>query len=173
MNTGETKQRDPDNTIDVVLRSELWWEAPPDLTKQLLSLVDNPAVLNPKNSVSPYHFQMIPPGKLQPGKYYSLLVLILTCVALWISLSSAWQFYDMLGTEFGLNTIIIQIQNVFHSGLQQIYQDLPAIHYLVELVSTLYEKMYWLLNWLFIAVILWLALDGFSPGPTLPRQQLS
>ena len=70
-----TPHRDPDDGLDSLLRYELRWEAPPELTARLLLLIPAAAPL----------------AIDRPKSWYSALVAVLTAVALGLSLAVAWQ----------------------------------------------------------------------------------
>jgi hypothetical protein len=139
-------QHDPahDDRLDAILRTELRWEAPPDLTTRLLNLVPGGAL-----------FGLIPePAK--PKQWYSTLVLVLTAVAVGLSLAVAWRFYSLVGAELGLGVMLVQLREAPALGLQQLYESLPASRQVVALLVAVRDQLHWLL----LAVVLWLAFDN-------------
>ncbi|NTU79565.1 MAG: NAD-glutamate dehydrogenase [Chloroflexales bacterium] len=137
--------RDPDDRLDSVLRHELRWEAPPELTARLLSLIPGAPML----AIAP----------ARPKTWYSMLVLVLTAVALGLSLAVAWQIYSVVGAELGLAAIIEQLRYAPMIGLQRLYEALPASRQAVAVLVAVRDQLHWLL----LAIILWLALDGWQP----------
>jgi hypothetical protein len=143
-NNPELAPRDPDDALDQMLRQELRWEAPSMLTAQLLALVPGAPVL------------YIP---ARPKSWYSWLVLVLTAVAIGLSLAVAWQVYSLVSAELGFGAILLQLRDAPAVGLQRLYQALPASRQLVALLVAVRNQLHWLL----LALVLWLALDGWQP----------
>lgn len=137
--------RDPEDGLDALLRAELRWEAPPELTARLLSLVPAVSLL----------------GNLpaRPKPWYSTLVFVLTAIAVGLSLAVAWQVYGALGAELGLTAVFEQLRLAPLIGLQRLYETLPASRQAVEVVVAVRDQLHWLL----LAMVLWLALDGWQP----------
>lgn len=145
MSTNDTEPtRDPDDALDGILRQELRWEAPPELTALLLAMIPGAPLL------------MLAP---RPKPWYSMLVLILTAVALGLSFAVAWQVYGLVGAELGLAGIIEQLRYAPLIGLQRLYEFAPASRYVIEVLVVVRDQVHWLL----LALVLWLALDGWQP----------
>jgi hypothetical protein len=138
-----TLHRDPDDGLDSVLRHELRWEAPPELTARLLLLI--PTV--PALAID------------RPKTWYSALVAVLTAVAIGLSLAVAWQVYSAVGAELGLAAILEQLRYAPAIGLQRLYEALPASRQAVAVLDAVRAQLHWLL----LAIVLWLALDGWQP----------
>ena len=138
-----TPHRDPDDGLDSLLRYELRWEAPPELTARLLLLIPAAAPL----------------AIDRPKSWYSALVAVLTAVALGLSLAVAWQVYSAVGAELGLAAIVEQLRYAPGIGLQRLYEALPASRQAVQVLDTVRAQLHWLL----LAIVLWLALDGWQP----------
>jgi hypothetical protein len=136
--------RDPEDGLDALLRQELRWECPPELTARLLSLVPGLARV---------------PAPVRPKTWYSMLVLVLTAVAVGLSLALAWQFVGALGAELGFAAILEQLGNAPAVGLDRLYQALPASRQVVAVLVAVRDQLHWLL----LAIVLWLALDGWQP----------
>lgn len=137
--------RDPEDGLDSLLRHELRWECPPDLTVRLLNLIPGApalAVAAPR-----------------PKSWYSMLVLVLTATAIGLSLAVAWQVYSAVGAELGLAVILEQLRYAPAIGLQRLYEALPASRQAVAMIVALRDQLHWLL----LAIVLWLALDGWQP----------
>jgi hypothetical protein len=135
--------RDPDDGLDSLLRHELRWEVPPELTARLLLMIPGSAPL----------------ALVRPKTWYSGLVAVLTAVAIGLSLAVAWQVYSAVGAELGLAAIFEQLRYAPAIGLQRLYQALPASRQAVALLEVVRAQIHWLL----LAVVLWLALDGWQP----------
>lgn len=142
----EQLTREPDDSLDLILRHELCWQAPDELTARLLALIPGapviPAIVTAR-----------------PKSWYSLLVLVLTAVAIGLSLAVAWQFYSLVGVELGLGAMIEQLQAAPAVGLQRLYEALPGSRNVVAVVVAIRDQLHWLL----LAIVLWLALDGWQP----------
>ena len=102
-------------------------------------------------------FVVSPPPR--PKSWYSLLVLALTAVAIGLSLAVAWQLYNTVGIEFGFAASLEQLRNAPLLGLQRLDEALPASRPAVAVLIALRDQLHWLL----LALVLWLALDGWQP----------
>lgn len=145
--------REPDDSLDQILRQELRWEAPPELTMRLIGLIPGAALVG------------IPATPARPQSWYSMLVLVLTAVAVGLSLAVAWQLYSTVGAELGFGAVLTQIQQAPGIGLQRLYDALPISRDIVALLVAVRDQLHWLL----LAVVLWLALDGWQPRVSLRR----
>ncbi len=143
----EAAARDPEDGLDSLLRHELHWQAPPELTTCLLGLIPNAPLM------------ALALARPRPQSWYSILVLILTSVAVGLSLAVAWQIYGALGTQLGLASVLESLRDAPLIGLQRLYETLPASRQLVAMLVAVRDQIHWLL----LAVILWLALDGWQP----------
>ena len=156
MNTPcELPPREPEDALDQILRQELRWDVTPLLTAQLLALIPGPPVLMPT--------------LVRPKSWYRLLVLVLTAVAIGFSLAMAWQIYSLLGTQLGIEMMLTQIQDAPGAGLQQLYDALPISRQFVGVLVAVRNQLHWLL----LAVVLWLALDGWQPRRLSQRHTTS
>lgn len=163
MNTNQTIQRDPEDALDVILKQELCWQAPPDLTSNLLRLVSSAttsAAQVPVSLSSP-----------RPRTWYTFAVMILTSITVGLSLALAWQIYGVVGAELGLVELWHQIQTIISSSLEWLYNKLPAAHYVVSFIGSAYTQTSWLLNWILVALVLWLVLDTSSSRTERQHQQ--
>jgi hypothetical protein len=143
--TPEQPGREPDDRLDTLLRHELRWEAPPELTARLLGLVPGVALLG-----------VAPP---RPKSWYSMLVLVLTAIAVGLSLAVAWQIFGAVTTELGLAGYLEQLRYAPAVALERLYEALPASRQLVAVLVAVRDQLHWLL----LAIVLWLALDGWQP----------
>jgi hypothetical protein len=55
------------------------------------------------------------------------------------------------------------------AGLEWLYAQVPALSTVVEVLGSVRDQLHWLLA----ALVLWLALDGWSPRAEMPQQQAS
>lgn len=140
----KTPSRDPDDRLDAVLRQELHWETPPEVSARLLALV-------PGNQVP----ALAVPAPPRPQSWYSMLVLMLTAAAVGLSLGVAWQFYGTVGAELGLIAMFEQLRYAPLIGLQRLYDALPASRQVVAILLVIRDQIHWLL----LAIMLWLAFD--------------
>ncbi|MBX0327432.1 anti-sigma factor [Oscillochloris sp. ZM17-4] len=148
----ELPPREPEDTLDQILCQELRWEVPPMLSAQLLALVPGAPVVSV-------------PRMARPKSWYSMFVLLLTAVAIGLSLAVAWQLYSAIGVELGLGAMLTQLQAAPALGLQRLYDALPASRQVVSLLVAVRDQLHWLL----LAVVLWLALDGWQPRRSSQR----
>jgi hypothetical protein len=140
----ERYTRDPDDRLDALLRQELRWEAPPELTLRLLGLIPGAPLL------------AAPP---RPKTWYSMVVLVLTAMAIGLSLAVAWQVLGTVSAELGFAAVLEQLRHAPGLGLQRLYEELPASRQVVALLAAIRDQLHWLL----LAIVLWLALDGWQP----------
>jgi hypothetical protein len=152
--------REPEDTLDQVLRAELAWQAPPELTNQLLSIVQQAAASEPVA-------RPVPPAR--PQTWYTVLVSILTALAMTLSLLVAWQFYGALSTELGIAEWWAQAQQLPAAGLAWLDAHLPVLRMALDILGSSQEYVQWLLA----AIVLWLALDGWAPANQAQQQQVS
>lgn len=144
--------RDPDDTFDALLRHELRWEVPAELSARLLALVPNAALVSV-------------PAAVRPKSWYSMLVLVLTAVAIGLSLAVAWQFYSLVSAELGLSAALDQLRVAPMIGLQRLYDALPVSRNVVAVLVAVRDQLHWLL----LAIVLWLAVDGWQPRQVRQR----
>lgn len=137
-------EREPDDTLDRLLRVELHWEAPADLTVRLLQLI-------------PHATQ--PPVRSAPNRWYSRIMFLLTIAIMTLSLAIAWWVYGMIIAELGLTVLIEQLRSIPLLLLQQLYMSFPALRLFVDLLASVQDQLHWLL----LAMILWLAADSWQP----------
>ncbi len=166
---------EPEDALDAVLRTELSWQAPPELSSRLVALAQEQSLI----AVAATAQVLTMPDEHQtaavdtpahPGMGYSIMVIVLTSVAVGLSFTVAWRFYDVIIAELGLVGVWSQIQATIAMGLDWLYAELPASRQVVSAVGSLYQQVYWLLNWLLVAIVLWLALDGYSAGGSVQQQ---
>lgn len=158
MHSDERLHHMSDDTLDGILREELRWQVPSELTNQLLLLVsDTPPFFQPSVAGAAYI-------RSSPRTWYSVLVMVLTSVCVGLSFAVAWQFYGVVGTELGLMDMWHQIQATMSNAFQWLYHEFPMTRTLISVLVSTYEHTYWVLNWLLVSLILWLALDGSSPS---------
>ncbi len=147
----EQYTRDPDDRLDTLLRQELRWEAPPELTMRLLSLIPGAPLL--------------PVAPARPKTWYSMLVLVLTATAIGLSLAVAWQVLGAVSAELGFAAVLEQLRDAPAIGLQRLYDELPATRQVVAVLAAIRDQLHWLL----LAAVLWLALDGWQPRRSVVR----
>jgi hypothetical protein len=158
------------NTLDQTIRNELHRYAPPNLTARLLVqaaiAADNAngitATTHPTIGTDEY-----PPNRTQPGTWYSLVVFVLTSLAMGLSVALAWEFYHLLDEGLGLAAAWHNSCFAFEQGLQYMYATVPITQTLVHGATLLYEQATWVFHWVLVAILLWLGLDAYTPMPQL------
>lgn len=136
---------EPEDVLDHVLRAELRWQSPPELTMRLCRLAQSSAPLIQSQS--------------QAQTRFSFLILLLMVVAGGLSLATIWQAYWANGLEPGLGAVWQPTVETFSQGMSTVYEQLPFVRTLIEFLMIVQEQ----LHWVFIATVLWLALDGWAP----------
>ena len=144
-------------SLDMVLRSELYWVAPAALTAQLLALTGAPMLAG---------FGARP----RPKGWYVTVVYLLTAAAVGLSLAVAWQFFGMLMAQIGLGDALSQLWAAPAQGLAQLAQQaraLPGSQVVISFANKLHDQLLWLL----LVAVLWAALDKWNPSFSLNRQR--
>ena len=145
--TSPDPEREADDTLDRLLRVELHWEAPPDLTVRLLSLLPD--------APQPHGL----PVRSASHSWYRRLMLLLTMAITTLSLAIAWWVYGAISAELGLTALIEQLRSTPPLLLQQLYLLFPVLRLFVDLLASVQDQLHWLL----LAMILWLAADSWQP----------
>lgn len=172
-------ERPEEQLLDQVLRSVLAWQAPPEVTERLIRLVPtitvSAAVSHPPNQADlETHDRGATTVAPHPSRWYSILVMILTTMAVGVSFAVTWQFYGMLGTELGLNQAWSDLQVKVAWYIQQVREEVPLLSTVADTIMVFYGQASWLLSWLLLAIVLWLAFDNqTTTGAEMQRQQQS
>ena len=147
-------------TLDVVLRAEMRWEAPAALTAQLLALVGTPAVV-----------AQPAPARARPRGWYVTAVYGLTAAVVALSLLIAVQLVGALADQVSLGAAITQLLALPGQGLLYLTQAIPQSRFVLDFMQRVYEQLLWLL----LVAVLWAALDKWSIPISFgrPRQQAS
>jgi hypothetical protein len=141
-------------SLNMVLRSELYWVAPAALTAQLLALAAAPAGA----------------ARPRPKGWYVTVVYVLTALAIGLSLAVAWQFVGLLLAQIGFADALNQLLAAPAQGLAQLMQQvqtLPGSQSFIAFAEKLREQLLWLL----LVAVLWAALDKWYPSFSLSRQR--
>jgi hypothetical protein len=146
--------RDPDDAFDMLLRSEMHWEAPPELSARLFALVPGGLGLLPTPLV-----------KAQPKLWVRVLTLALTILALIVSFVIAIQVYGSLASELGFTTWWEQLQALPTLATGWFFDTVPGAGVVVAVLGSVRDQLHWLLA----ALLLWVALDGWTPSFTRRR----
>ncbi|NJP05216.1 MAG: hypothetical protein HC837_06100 [Chloroflexaceae bacterium] len=161
MHTPTNPQAHQYDALDAVLREELCWEVPADLTQRLLTMV--PAVESKATtSVAAAHC----PRRPQP--WYTALVMLLTIATVTLSLMIGWQLAQFVSVSLGLVEFWHGLQQAPAAALAWFYEQLPGSRTVIEFALSLQDQLYWLL----VAVVIWLTLDGL-PNRRQVQQQAS
>jgi hypothetical protein len=134
-------------TLDVVLRAEMRWEAPAALTAQLLALVNAPAV-----AVQQVHVRARPRG------WYVTAVYGLTAAVVALSLLIAVQFVGALADQVSISVAITQLLALPGQGLSYLTQELPQSRFVLDFMLRVRDQLMWLL----LVAVLWAALDKWN-----------
>jgi hypothetical protein len=154
------RYRRPHQALDMALRAELQWKAPPALTAQLLAI----AVAGPMALVAPQFM-----ARQRPKRWYVTVVYLLTAAAIGLSLAIAWQFLVLLAAQIGLGDALTQLLAAPSQGLAQLMRALPLSQNTIDLFLKVREQLLWLL----LAAVLWAVVDKWNPQFSLRRGQIS
>ena len=139
-------------TLDVLLRAELRWEAPTDLTTRLLALAVTAPLL---------------PLPVRPSRWYVNLIYALTVAVVAISLAVAWQLFGALVTQLGVVDATTELLALPGRALQQLTQAMPESRYAIDLFTRVRDQLIWLL----LVAILWAALDRWNVPSFIQQRQ--
>ena len=138
-------------SLDVVLRAEMRWEAPAALTAQLLALVNAPTV-----AVQQAAAQV--PARARPRGWYVTAVYALTVAVVALSLLIAMQFVGALADQVSIGAAITQLLALPGQGLSYVTQALPQSRYVLDFAMHVRDQLLWLL----LVAVLWAALDKWN-----------
>src|SRR5215213_1590271 len=138
-------------TLDVVLRAEMRWEAPAALTAQLLALVNAPAV-----AVQQAAFHV--PVRAKPRGWYVTAVYGLTITVVALSLLIAVQLVGALADQVSISAAITQLLALPGQGLSYVTQELPQSRFVLDLFLRVRDQLLWLL----LVAVLWAGLDKWN-----------
>lgn len=152
----------PQLAFDTMLRSELAWQAPADLTARLMSL----AMAGPAALVTPPPVAV--PARVMPKRWYVVTVYLLTAAAIGLSLAIAWQFISLMAAQMGVGDALSQLMAAPSMGFERLLQMLPVSSGTISFALKVREQLLWLL----LVAILWAIVDKWNPQFSLQREQL-
>jgi len=138
-------------TLDVVLRAEMRWEAPAALTAQLLALVNAPAVAMQQAASQV-------PVRARPRSWYVTAVYGLTVAVVTLSLLIAVQLVGALADQVSISAAITQLMALPGQGLSYLTQTLPQSRFVLDFILRVRDQLMWLL----LVAVLWAALDKWN-----------
>ena len=139
-------------TLDVVLRAEMRWEAPAALTSQLLALVNAPAAALAPATMRPA------PARPAPRGWYVTAVYGLTAAVVALSLLIAVQLVGALTDQVSIGAAITQLLALPGQGLSYLTQTLPLSRFVIDFFFKVRDQLVWLL----LIAVLWAALDKWN-----------
>jgi len=151
------RYRRPQQALDMALRSELQWQAPAALTANLLALA----------ALGPAALAMAPAARMQPKRWYVVVVYLLTATAIGLSLAIAWQLVGLLAAQMGIGEAISQLVGAAGQGYEQIIRMLPVS----QTTWTYFLRAREQLLWLLAVAVLWAVVDAWNPQFGLRRGQ--
>ena len=146
-----TAYRRQHQTLDVVLRAEMRWEAPAALTAQLLALVNTPAA-----AVQQVAGQV--PVRARPRGWYVTAVYALTAAVVALSLLIAVQLVGALADQVSISAVITQLLALPGQGLSYVTQELPQSRFVLDFFLRVRDQLMWLL----LVAVLWAGLDKWN-----------
>jgi hypothetical protein len=158
-------------TLDVVLRAEMRWEAPAALTSQLLALVHAPAELMAQQALAgpftPAVSMRPAPVRPAPRGWYVTAVYGLTAAVVALSLLIAVQLVGALTDQVSLGAAITQLLALPGQGLSYLTQTLPVSRFVIDFFFKVRDQLVWLL----LIAVLWAALDKWNIPLSFGGQQ--
>ncbi|MEM8534350.1 MAG: hypothetical protein AAGF95_26115 [Chloroflexota bacterium] len=150
--------RQRQHSLDVVLRTEMRWETPADLTARLLNMAANPALFaNPSVMLQP-----------RPKGWHVVMVYTITIMAVILSIAMGVQLFGLVAAQVGLQSTIDQIVAWPSLAIAQLIQIIPESRYLIDFF--LHARTY--LSWLLCVALVWAVLDRWTPQMSSGGQQV-
>ena len=141
-------------SLDVVLRAEISWEAPAALTARLLAIAANPTAAL-EAPVVPVLPRMAQPVPARPKTWFVGVVYALTLMIIALSLLVAWQVVGALLAQVEPGAILTQLLALPQQGLTYLIAKLPQARYAVDFLLRVRVQLMWLL----LVAVLWAVLD--------------
>jgi hypothetical protein len=145
-------------TLDVVLRAEMRWEAPAALTAQLLDLIHAPYLAvqqaHPQVPVRAESLHV----EARPRSWYVTAVYGLTAAVVALSLLIAVQLVGVLADQVSISAAITQMLALPGQGLSYLTQELPQSRFVLDFLLRVRDQLMWLL----LVAVLWAALDKWN-----------
>jgi hypothetical protein len=145
-------------TLDVVLRAEMRWEAPAALTAQLLALVNAPAVAVQQAAAQVPLRAESRRMEGRPRGWYVTAVYGLTAAVVALSLLIAVQLVGALADQVSISAAITQLLALPGQGLSYLTQELPQSRFVLDFLLRVRDQLMWLL----LVAVLWAALDKWN-----------
>lgn len=142
-------------SLDVVLRAEMSWEAPAALTARLLAIAADPAAAIEQASAPFVPRQAAQAVPARPKTWFVSVVYALTLMIIALSLLVAWQVAGALLAQVEPGAILTQLLALPQQGLTYLIAKLPQSRYLVDFLLRVRVQLMWLL----LVAVLWAVLD--------------
>ncbi|KPV52744.1 hypothetical protein SE17_13655 [Kouleothrix aurantiaca] len=142
-------------SLDVVLRAEMSWEAPAALTARLLAIAADPAAAIEQASAPFAPRQAAQAVPARPKTWFVSVVYALTLMIIALSLLVAWQVAGALLAQVEPGAILTQLLALPQQGLTYLIAKLPQSRYLVDFLLRVRVQLMWLL----LVAVLWAVLD--------------
>jgi len=169
-----TSYRQRQQSLDGVLRAELRWEVPADLTARLLAIATAPAELlavEPAGTAEDIFTPMwavparptgplaqMPLARPHPKGWYVAAVYAITAAVIALSLLVALQIFSVLTSQVSISATLTELLSLPGQALSYVVHALPQSRYLIDFLLKLHEQLIWLL----LVAVLWAALDKLN-----------
>lgn len=141
--------------LDEVIRTELHWDVPADLTARLLAITRTPAAF-------------AAPVALRPKRWHVALAYLAATVSIVLSLLIGWQLVSLVAAQFDFQVVITNVMAFPGEALAWLTQALPESRYAVDFFLHARSQLVWLL----LVALVWAMLDKWNPQlPTFRRRQ--
>lgn len=138
--------------LDGIMRAELHWEVPSDLSARLLALV------------APAAPQLI---RTPPKRWHVVAAWIATTLSILLSLVIGWQLITLLMAQVDLAAALASLLALPSQALAYLTQQLPESRYAVDFFLRVRTQLVWLLA----VALVWAVLDKWNPRFAFRRQQ--
>ncbi|MBK9943708.1 MAG: hypothetical protein U0Z44_03120 [Kouleothrix sp.] len=157
-------------SLDIVLRTELSWEAPAALTARLLALAANPAgAAELQQPALPAPAGVLRPAPDRPKTWFVFTVYTLTTLVIVLSLLVAWQVISAFTPQIEIGAILTQLLALPGQALAYLNQKLPQSRYAIDFFLRVRVQLIWLL----VVAVLWAVLDKTNLQFSFRGRQIS
>ena len=164
------KYRRQHQSLDVLLRAELRWEAPAALTARLIALAASPdSALLPAATTAEAGRRPAALAPARPQGWFVTAVYVLTTAIVVLSLLVAWQVIGSLTSQVQLGAVLTQLLALPGQGLAYLNHVLPESRYAIDFFLRVRVQLMWLL----LVAVLWAVLDKVDLRFSFRGRQIS
>ncbi|HMO56956.1 MAG TPA: hypothetical protein PKA05_03335 [Roseiflexaceae bacterium] len=141
--------------LEPVVKAELQWQAPQDLTARLLALTTMPVPL-------------LITAPMRPQPWYVNVIGALSVAVVMVSVAVIWQIAAGIALQFGLGELLTELAAWPGRGLTILSIEMPQSRYVIDLFMRIREQLLWVL----LVIVLWLTVEQLNPRLVAERRQI-